>query len=565
MQVTLRPNANGNYTSGWRAEGGDYTAVDEAVADDDTTRLYTPTPDDLATFAVDNHTLAGDVKINSITVYARLKGLDPVSATTQIMIRTYGNDYFSSTKDSGGITSYRDESNTWTTNPFTGDDWRLEDIQSLEIGVKKINNAGERLTQMYLVVDYDDAPDTIYKFPIIGADNSAPASATSANYNFFVAGNQSSWTGADTNRKIVAPSSFLLKNLRVVIDTAPGASKSWEFEIFVNGVATGVKVTLSGASATSGQDTVNEYTVYAGDIITWKLTPSGTPTLFTNAYWSVEAWTAYNEQPVMFGESSSLDTSSSRYGTPWGFSVWNATEATVSAPSPIAGQIKNLRARMSGTPGAGNNYTFTIMKNTAAQSLSTVISDSESTDVDYDDSHAITIAAGDLISCRVTPNDLPTANNASVGFIFIPDTAGQAIILFANGSSPSTTAVRFEQLHGSGTNSWTSTESSRRMILPALSLKAIRAQIGASPGSGKSYEFVPRIGGADTALSALITDANTTAGDTDDISVAADSYLTLECTPSGSPTLITKVGVGLGVYITPEVATPASRRVFVIG
>jgi hypothetical protein len=152
--LTLRPNGAGNQQN-WNAEGGDYTRVDESSSDGDTTRLYSPTDNAVATFALDDPTTQEGV-INSVTVYIYTRGLDPVSNTVQLAVRIASTDYFSSTQTYNN-TSYHNESNAWTTNPNTGVAWTWADIIALEAGMKRIGGGGQAVTQVWVEVDYTPA------------------------------------------------------------------------------------------------------------------------------------------------------------------------------------------------------------------------------------------------------------------------------------------------------------------------------------------------------------------------------------------------------------------------
>lgn len=151
---TLYVNGDGNDTSGWRSEGGDYQKVDETTPDDGTTYLYGVTADDLASFTLTNPSFAASSTINAIWVYAYVYSVDPVDSTFQIYARTNSTNYYSSTLTGHSSLGYFEFVNKWTTNPNTASAWTVSDLTSLEVGVKKINTAGQRLTMMKVVVDY---------------------------------------------------------------------------------------------------------------------------------------------------------------------------------------------------------------------------------------------------------------------------------------------------------------------------------------------------------------------------------------------------------------------------
>ncbi len=154
--LTLRPNGAGNQNQ-WNAEGGDYTRVDEVSSDGDSTRLYTPTDNRVSTFALDDHTSESGT-ITNVRVYINTRGLDPISNSVQLAIRTGGTDYFSSTKTYNN-TSYHEEYADWATNPNTSSAWTWSDIDALEAGMKRISGGGQAVTQVWVVVTYQTSGD----------------------------------------------------------------------------------------------------------------------------------------------------------------------------------------------------------------------------------------------------------------------------------------------------------------------------------------------------------------------------------------------------------------------
>lgn len=149
---TLTVNGDGTNISGWGAEGGTYAHLQSD--DGDTTRLYSPTPNDVRQVALTDTSGLTGVTIDSVVVYAKFRSLDPVSNTFQIGIRTGATDYWSGDKDTVNATTYILFSNTWTTNPNTGVAWTISDLDALQIGVKKSNGVGGAVTYMYAEINY---------------------------------------------------------------------------------------------------------------------------------------------------------------------------------------------------------------------------------------------------------------------------------------------------------------------------------------------------------------------------------------------------------------------------
>ena len=78
----------------------------------------------------------------------------------------------------------------------------------------------------------------------------------------------------DTMLQLLSP--CVLKNLYVAVTAAPGVGKKWTFEVAVNGAPTTLKAEIAGA-ATSANNTATELTINAFDLVSLKITPSGTP------------------------------------------------------------------------------------------------------------------------------------------------------------------------------------------------------------------------------------------------------------------------------------------------
>jgi hypothetical protein len=152
IQTLTVNGTSGTEAAGWQAEGGNYTRLQ--VDDGDTTRLYTPTNGDTYYVTLTDTSGLGGATINSLTVYAKVKSLDPVSNTVQIGVKVAGTDYYSGTFDTNPSQSYILYSYTWLTNPATGTAWTASAIDAVEIGLKKTNASGMGWTYAYAEVDY---------------------------------------------------------------------------------------------------------------------------------------------------------------------------------------------------------------------------------------------------------------------------------------------------------------------------------------------------------------------------------------------------------------------------
>lgn len=150
---TLTVSGDGTRT-GWDAEGYDYTRLQSD--DDGTTKIYSPTANDIVTFALTDTSGLSGATIHSFTVYGKYSSLDPnTSNTMQLVVRHGGTNYFSPTMDTNPVSAtYLMFSYTWTTNPGTGLAWTTSDLDAVQIGIKKINGAGGRASYFRGEVEY---------------------------------------------------------------------------------------------------------------------------------------------------------------------------------------------------------------------------------------------------------------------------------------------------------------------------------------------------------------------------------------------------------------------------
>lgn len=156
----LRPNDNGS-SSDWDILGGDsynWQAVDEESADGDSTAVRTDGVGNWDSYKIESYSLGKPIK--EIAVYANAKR-NGGSETVKLTI--YNGSSTEKSSDIQPDTTYEAISNTWASNPFTGEDWKISDLTDLEIGVEYTGSTTYRVmcTQMYLEITYYDTPDYV--------------------------------------------------------------------------------------------------------------------------------------------------------------------------------------------------------------------------------------------------------------------------------------------------------------------------------------------------------------------------------------------------------------------
>lgn len=148
----LRPSGPGTYTE-WTtvypSTISHWDAVNDADADGDSSYVETATQNSRDTYTVNN--LPGSGTVSRVKVYVMAKRSSS-GAAFKIMVRTHGNDYFSGSFTPS--TSYTYYSYTWDQNPYTNNEWTVDEVNSLEVGVQCAGTRGVRVTQIYVEVEW---------------------------------------------------------------------------------------------------------------------------------------------------------------------------------------------------------------------------------------------------------------------------------------------------------------------------------------------------------------------------------------------------------------------------
>lgn len=157
----LRPNADGDDVA-WTATGvaNDWECVSESSPDENTTYLVVAagtaaTTDELVNLAAS--AIGGSDTINSVTLTLRA-----LHSATQPAANFLWKE--NGVKTVGGAisltTSYADYTEVRSVRPSDGAAWTLADLNALQIGMRRVGNAGTgavRLTQAFVTIDYTPA------------------------------------------------------------------------------------------------------------------------------------------------------------------------------------------------------------------------------------------------------------------------------------------------------------------------------------------------------------------------------------------------------------------------
>lgn len=322
-----------------------------------------------------------------------------------------------------------------------------------------------------------------------------------------------------------------LSKLRVSVASPPGAGKSLTFTLIYNGNPTALEVVISG-SETTGSDETHEIDVVAGVKAYIQIVPSGTPTVSRTSFSMVFESSTIKESMVM-GMGIGLGNTVTRWVSFFGGSTASTTEIYTESLVSTPGTLRNLRVALTGPPGAGNSYSFTVRKNGADTGLTVTISDSDTDGSDL--SNSVTVVAGDRITLKMVPTSTPTAQQANYSLKFVADTDGESIMgggmygvdLDTVNVDYTTILAPFIPING---------EANAYHVCDEFTLKNLYILLEGAPGAGKSYRARLRVDTVDTDLTVLIADTDVSGNDTThEIAVSAGEKVSISYTPSLGP------------------------------
>lgn len=356
---------------------------------------------------------------------------------------------------------------------------------------------------------------------------------TDTEYNVLSGG--TGWMATESTRINVIPSAGVIKDLRIRLNGAPGADKSYVFTLRLNGAPTTLTATVTGDTAVTANDTSHDVTVAAGDYVSLECNPDGTPTV-RDAYWSTMFEATVAGESIMLGSSTSVQDDQARFTTPMAsVESWDDTENDRRTVMPTAGTIKNLYVRLNADPGTDPDaYRFTLRKGGASQTLTCTITADDVTGSDT--THSVAVAAGDIITFMVEPLNGPAVEPATAGwgFTFVPSLVGESVVLGCVDRALDQNLDDYMYVVGYGAPD--TIESGYYSINQECIISKLYVLLSAAPGAGNSYTFTIRESGADTSVTTYVGVADTTGNSASDQDTIRNSeYITLESHPVSVP------------------------------
>lgn len=359
-------------------------------------------------------------------------------------------------------------------------------------------------------------------------------------------GFQSSATAEAPGRQWLVAAAGSLSNLHVRFAAAAGASNTWVFTVMVNGVASGVTCTITGASQTAASDDTHTVSVGAGDLVSVRAAFTNGGSLVLPSYRLGLSFTGTTTAQVCAGAwitgggpstsvQSYVGACAPRAANTFGTSL-DYSHADLNA---IAGTITALYVKIQVAPGSTHSWDFYIYRNGSQEATSKVTISNAATTGNVT-GLSIALAAGDTLAFSAVPHSPSSASSITWGIAITATTDGESPIYeHPSSSGASNSAARFMLAFGTG-DAQSSSESTTELSLApvAFAWKKMYVDAVAAPGGSATLTFKDRINSGDGTLAAVISASGTTGNDTSHSdSLSADDEIDLSVTPASTPTV----------------------------
>jgi co-chaperonin GroES (HSP10) len=310
-------------------------------------------------------------------------------------------------------------------------------------------------------------------------------------------------------------------------------------------VDTLLKVIITGAAQVLAVDKKNRVRVKAGDTVQYHFnnpTGIGTPVSKTAVIFEAdkpnECWIGCcNDSNNMLTAPAGGKEYHRIMGSrqTW---VANTPVPSCNQIMPTSGAIKDMYVKLSGAPGVGANYVFSLYYNGATSALTCTVSDAATTSNDLINS--VRVAAGLNIALEAIPSTgtVPAAVRAAWGFTFVPDRGGESLFLSVPNINLDNAATEYATVDGGdwtwGDPSSTDTRTKRCFVEPCH-IYNLYVGLQNNPGVAKTFTFTIHKNEVATPLVVAITNAITGNNNTNVVDFKQGDYVSMEVAPTGAP------------------------------
>lgn len=259
-----------------------------------------------------------------------------------------------------------------------------------------------------------------------GADNTINPGGVE--YNQVAPSGAGVWGPAEVSMRQVIPTAGKIKNLYVKLSADPGDSpEAYRFTLRLDTGAglgdTALTCTIT-ADDTTGNDTANEVTVAAGDIVTLQCEPLNNPIEAPYATWGMTFLADTDGESIILAgtndDPSGSTTEFSRLTGGYGSFYWTTTESS-RLQLGQACILKNLYVQLENAPGDGNSFTFTVRipdpGDTRKDGNLTVTITGAATTTGNDTAHTDIISDDDELSFESDPTSSPSSGDVYWGLV----------------------------------------------------------------------------------------------------------------------------------------------------
>ncbi len=308
--------------------------------------------------------------------------------------------------------------------------------------------------------------------PLISGGSDSSPSTSAAGYLPIASGWSTTYATSYTGAQQSIPLAGTISNLTVKLTTA-ATTGSWTIALGDNGTATSLTCTIS-TGTTCPSPVPGPVSVAAGDQLTWIITPTSTPTaqppppgIMMTALFTANA--GVNQGPILMSSVGAVANNATNYIGPGGGYAAGTSEIAVSGIIPVAGVVEGFYAAVASTPGTAGTkyYTFIVEHNGVDSPITCQVNNPSASTACNDTVHSFSVAAGDTVSCKITPTGTPTARVANCGVLWQPTTSGQSLVF--NNESPGRPALNATNyFDAAGFSVAGTTETSLQQMAPTL-------------------------------------------------------------------------------------------------
>lgn len=352
-----------------------------------------------------------------------------------------------------------------------------------------------------------------------------------------------------------------LKNWNVRFQGTP--QNPWYLKVYHNGSATSMAITAQSPGNT-WSDTTHTISISPGDWIT------------IYAYWN--SGPISTMIPSWWFDFDTTDDETMLLGDPWyeptagagayyplltGEALVSTNMANHQQVMPTAGTLQNLYLHMTTAPAAGTSRTFTVNVNGVDTGLTVTIS---SGTTGSDTTHTVHVAAGDLVCMHETTSGSPGQTFSSWSCGFLPDIAGEQLVMAAPQASLNITADAYNCLYGvtHSAYTWSTSEGARYQYSDGVTIGKLYVRVITAPGSGASWTFAVRAAAA-SVLSVTLSGTDTSGSNTaDQATLSAGDLVDMLASPSTITSPVTTI-LSWSLVINPGSSAKPKVQGFVFG